>query len=169
MNIETERLIITDFDENMAGAVHLLSLDEANRRFQPDEVFETERDALETIQYLTAHCGDLNAPQVHPVLLKSNKENIGHVELVPLGEKVWEIGYHIGEQFTRRGYASEAVCAFLPEIMKKFNLSEVLGICAAENTASRRVLEHSGFKLEYEGVGMYHGEKRMICRYKYGA
>lgn len=165
--IETERLIITNFDESMAKAVHLLSLDDANRKFQPDEVFESEQDALETIQYLTAHYGDTAAPQVHPIILKESGENIGHAELVPLGDGVWEIGYHIGAQFTRKGYASEAVRAFLPAMMNKFKLGEVLGICAAENAASRGVLERCGFKLEYEGMGMYHGEERNMCRYRY--
>lgn len=164
---ETDRLIITNFDESMAMAVHLLSIDEANRRFQPDEVFETEQDALETIQYLTEHYGDINAPQVHPIILKESGENIGHVELVPLDGGKWEIGYHIGERFTRMGYASEAVKAFLPVMMEKFGLSEVLGICAAENFASRSVLERCGFRLEYEGMGMYHGEERKKCDYKY--
>ena len=40
MLTETERLIIKTFDESMAQAVHELSVDENNRRFQPDEVFE---------------------------------------------------------------------------------------------------------------------------------
>lgn len=41
MKIKTERLIITEFTMDMAEAVHLNSLDEDNRRFVPDEVFET--------------------------------------------------------------------------------------------------------------------------------
>ena len=41
MKIETKRLIITKFTMDMAEAVHLNSLDEDNRRFVPDEVFET--------------------------------------------------------------------------------------------------------------------------------
>jgi len=33
MLIETDRLIITEFDENMIESVHLNSLDDDNRRF----------------------------------------------------------------------------------------------------------------------------------------
>jgi hypothetical protein len=40
--LQTDRLYITEFTENMAHSVHINSLDEANRRFLPDEVFETE-------------------------------------------------------------------------------------------------------------------------------
>ena len=50
MRIETERLIITDFAMDMAQAVHKNSLDEDNRRFVPDEVFETVEEAQELDQ-----------------------------------------------------------------------------------------------------------------------
>ena len=47
MYIETPRLLITDFSMEMCEAVHLNSLDEDNRRFVPDEVFETVEIAQE--------------------------------------------------------------------------------------------------------------------------
>ena len=37
MRIETERLVITNFDLSMAESVHINSLDGDNRRFVPDE------------------------------------------------------------------------------------------------------------------------------------
>ena len=52
MRIETERLIITEFTADMAQAVHENSLDEDNRRFVPDEVFETVEDAREAVEFL---------------------------------------------------------------------------------------------------------------------
>lgn len=164
---ETQRLIITRFREDMAQAVHKLSLDDANRRFQPDEVFETEEDALETIQFLRANYGNSEAPQVYPVILREEGCNIGHMELVPIGNGEWEIGYHIGAAFTRKGYASEAVRAFLPVMMRQFGLDHVMGICAAENAASRAVMEKCGFVKEFEGIAMYHGEMRPTCRYRF--
>ncbi len=167
MNLaQSERLLIQTFTEDMAQAVHELSLDENNRRFQPDEVFETVQDALEAIQFLAANYGNPEAPQVYPVILREKGCNIGHVELVPLGNGEWEIGYHIGQAFTRKGFASEAVRAFLPVVMKQFGLDHVMGICAAENVASRGVMEKCGFVKEYEGEAMYHGEMRPTCRYR---
>ena len=47
MRLETPRLIITKFDSSMAGVVHYNSLDDDNRRFVPDEVFETVEEAAE--------------------------------------------------------------------------------------------------------------------------
>ena len=76
--IETDRLIITVFDENMAESVHMNSLDEDNRHFMPDEVFETKEDALERILSLISLYDSDDAPLVYPILLKSG-QNIGHV------------------------------------------------------------------------------------------
>lgn len=165
MYIETERLIITEFDLSMAKDVHLNSLDEDNRRFVPDEVFETEEDARETIAFLMTQYHDGNGPLVYPVLQKSG-ENIGYVQLVPY-EDGWEIGYHIGKQYTKQGYATEAVKAFLPVIMDIKNLNKVLGICLSENAASCIVMERCGFVKVMDGMGMYQGEERQICRYVY--
>ncbi|MBQ2330634.1 MAG: GNAT family N-acetyltransferase, partial [Oscillospiraceae bacterium] len=77
----------------------------------------------------------------------------------------WEVGYHIGGAYTKRGYATEAVSAFLPVIMQKLGIDKISGICVSENLASRRVMEKCGFRLEYEGEGEYQGEKRNIARY----
>ena len=62
MRIETERLVITDFTMDMAGDVHRNSLDEDNRRFVPDEVFETEEDAREAIGFLMSQYGRPDGP-----------------------------------------------------------------------------------------------------------
>lgn len=163
MRIETERMVITEFDLSMAECVHRNSLDEDNRRFVPDEVFETVEDAKETIEFLMSVYESAEEPLVYPVLLK-DETNIGYVQLVPI-EEGFEVGYHIGKEYTNNGYATEALIAFLNEIMPKKNLDKVYGICMSENIASKKVLEKCGFKKEYEGIGEYQGESRQIAKY----
>lgn len=163
MNIETNRLIITNFDLSMAEDVHKNSLDEDNRRFVPDEVFETIEDAADTIEFLMGVYETGDGPLVHPVLLKGGT-NIGYVQLVPVDEG-YEVGYHIGKEYTGRGYATEALTAFLSDIMEKKKLAQVWGICVAENVASKKVMEKCGFRLEYKGMGEYQGEMRPIAKY----
>lgn len=63
------------------------------------------------------------------------------------------IGYHVAEQHTRKGYANEAVNAFLPFMMRKLAVSGVLGIYVTENAASQIVMQRCGFVKEYEGMG----------------
>ena len=164
--LETKRLVITEFTPEMAPAVHRNSLDEDNRRFVPDEVFETVEEAAETIAFLMSRYGGVKGPLVYPILLK-DCANIGYVQAVPLEGGGWEIGYHIGSPYTKQGYATEAVRAFLPVVMKMLELHSMTGVCLAENIASRRVLEKCGFVPEYRGTGEYQGSRREICRYRF--
>ena len=165
MRIETDRLIITDFTPDMAQAVHLGSLDEDTQRFLPDEVFPTVEIAAEVIAGLTACYGGTEGPFVHPFLLRDGTY-AGYVQLVPLDDG-WEVGYHTVAAHTRRGYATEALRAFLPEIMARFSLREVAGVCDAENAASIRVLEKCGFRRVFEGDARYQGSLRPVVKLLY--
>lgn len=166
MYIETKRLIITEFTMDMAKAVHLNSLDEDNRRFVPDEVFETVEDAAETVGFLIGVYENGGGPLVYPVLLKDGTY-IGYVQAVPFDDGTWEVGYHIGGSYTKQGYATEAVTAFLPVIMKQIGITEMRGICLADNLASVKVMERCGFVKLYEGMDNYQGEEREICKFVY--
>lgn len=164
MRLETERLIITDFTPDMAQAVHENSLDEDTRRFVPDEVFETVEDALETIEFLMSQYGKTDGPLVHPVLMKDGGVNIGYVQIVPVGEGLWEIGYHVAKKYTGNGFATEAVKAFLPVMAGVVGTSEVYGICMSSNIASKCVLRKCGFDTVFEGIGEYQGEQCEIYK-----
>ena len=164
MKIETKRLIITEFTMDMAEAVHLNSLDEDNRRFVPDEVFETVEDAAKTVSFLMSVYKNGGGPLVYPVLLKDSTY-IGYVQAVPFDDGTWEIGYHIGANYTKQGYATEAVKAFLPVVLPGLGLDRIKGICLADNKASQKVMERCGFVKEYEGPGPYQGAERNICKY----
>ena len=164
MNIVTNRLIITKFDLSMAEAVHLNSLDENNRRFVPDEVFETVEEASKTLEFLISNYSSGEGPLVYPVLLK-DQTYVGYVQVIPLNHEEWEIGYHVGGDHAGNGYATEAVSAFLPVIMNKLGINTIKGICLAENIASVKVMERCGFKKLYEGKGSYQGNERNICHF----
>ena len=164
MRIETERLLITDFTLDMARDVQANSLDADNRRFVPDEVFETLADAEETVAFLMSQYGRTDGPLAHPVLIRRSGENIGYVQLVPLDGGSWEIGYHIAERYTGCGYATEAVRAFLPAAARTVGADEVYGVCLRDNLASARVLRKCGFSPVFEGIGDYQGERREIFK-----
>ena len=63
----------------------------------------------------------------------------------------------MAKPYTCKGYATEAVSAFLPVITEKVGISKVYGIRLLENAASGRVLEKCGFKSFFTGKGPYHG------------
>ena len=164
MTVETGRLIITELTMDMAPDVQENSLDEDNRRFVPDEVFETLDEAREALTYLTAQYGRMEGPQVYGVITRAEGRNIGYVQMVPMEDGTWEIGYHIGARYTGKGYATEAVRAFMPVMAEKIGIREVYGICLKENTASFRVMEKCGFELLFDGTGDYQGKQRDIVR-----
>lgn len=166
MRIETSRLMITEFKMDLAEAVHLNSLDEDNRRFVPDEVFESVEEAAETVEFLMGCYASGEGPQVYPVLRKDGTY-IGYVQAVPFEDGAWEIGYHIGGDYTKQGYATEAVKAFLPVVMDRLNITRIAGVCLADNKASAKVMERCGFVKEFEGLGNYQGEERRICKFSY--
>ena len=60
------------------------------------------------------------------------------------------IGYWIGQRFARQGYMREAIGTLVHHTFTQLDLSRIEAACLPENTASRGVLERSGFK--YEGV-----------------
>ncbi len=162
LRLETERLIIARLTMDMAESVHINSLDADNRRFVPDEVFETPEDARKTIAFLISRYGGAEGPFVYALL--KNEICIGHVQAVRI-QGGWELGYHVARPHTGRGYATEAVKAFLPAAMELLRVDEIFGICLAENAASRAVLERCGFYKVFEGVDVYQGASRVVCKY----
>jgi len=163
--IISKRLYIAELDESMAETFHLNSMDDDNRRFVPDEVFETVERAREILAWLISCYSQNDAPLVYAIMLNGG-QNIGYVQAVPIPGG-WEIGYHVAKPYTGNDYATEAVNAFLPHVMRRIGITEIYGICCADNFASRKVLEKCGFKLEFDGIGKEHGEDRHIRRYKY--
>ncbi len=107
MRIETERLLITEFAMDMAQTVQENSLDEDNKQFVPDEVWETVEEAEETLKFLISQYGTSDGPFVYPVIVKATKDNIGYVQLCPIENGKWEIGYHIAKKYAKSGYAKK--------------------------------------------------------------
>lgn len=164
MRIETERLLITEFTLDMAKTVQENSVDEDTIRFVPDEVWETVEEAEATLEFLIEQYGSLEGPLVYPVIVKDTSANVGYVQLCPLDDGNWEVGYHIAKKYTRRGYATEAVKAFLPAIVKQVGVTAVYGICLAENEASLAVMRKCGFEEIFSGIDTYQGADREIVR-----
>ena len=161
--IENEILSIRLLDISMTEDIWQNSLDEDNRRFVPDEVFETLEETKNVIEYLIKSYESEDGPYIYPVIRKEDDANIGYVQLVKIKEG-WEIGYHIAKKYTNHGYASMSVMLFLDYLKANKDIKEIYGIALSENKASVRVLEKCGFILFFEGYDMYQGKKRKIIK-----
>ena len=163
MIIETDRLVITELTADMAGDILRNSQDEDNRRFVPDEVFDTLEEAREVVAFLMEAAKGSEGPYLYPLLTREG-ENIGYVQAC-MAEQGWEVGYHIAKAHTGKGYATEALGAFLPFIVDKLKIDRIDGIVLEENIASCRVLEKCGFDLAFKGEANYQGQPRAVRRY----
>lgn len=162
----TRRLVIRQLDAGLAGSIHAGSLDEDNRWFMPDEVFESAEEASAAIRQLMAFYETMDGPLVYAVFLKDNT-HIGHVEAVPMDGGRWEVGYHIIKAFTGCGFATEAVAAFVPVILRRLRISLIEGNCDARNTASCRVLEKCGFSLVFDGIAVHQGRRAAVRKHAF--
>ena len=158
-----EELSIVRLNKEMAYDIWQNSLDEDNRRFVPDEVFETVEDAKEVIEFLISRYNSLEGPFVYPIITKELNQNIGYVQLIKVDD-YFEIGYHIAKKYTGLGYATEAVLGFLKDYPKQLGIDMVYGICLSDNIASKHVLNKCGFLPIFEGLGNYQGEERKIYK-----
>lgn len=160
---ESERLRIVKMDDSMYFDVHQNSLDEDNKKFVPDEVFETIEEAKEVVDFIIERYKSEDGPFIYAVIRKEDNKNIGYVQLIKIDDG-WEIGYHIAKEYTSKGYATEAVSTFVEHLKQSTKLNEIIGIALACNKASRKVLEKCGFNLIFEGYGIYQGRKRKIIK-----
>lgn len=93
MLIETERLIITEFTMDMAQVVQENSVDEENKKFVPDEVWESVEEVEETLEFLIAQYGSFEGPLVYPIIVKENNDNILVLELQHRNSKEYLRGF----------------------------------------------------------------------------
>lgn len=156
-------LILTKMNPEMAYDVWQNSLDDDNRRFVPDEVFETLQEAKEVIDFIIDRYNHKEGPFIYAVIRKKDNANIGYVQLVQILEG-WEIGYHIAKKYTGHGYATRAVKLYVQYLKEHTEIKEVYGIALADNIASRKVLTKCGFKFYFEGDGDYQGHIKTIVK-----
>jgi RimJ/RimL family protein N-acetyltransferase len=91
----------------------------------------------------------------HYILRLRSGEFVGMVTLemarIDTGETV-EIGYALRPKYWNQGYATEAAKALLRIAFENVKLGEVYAFTLPANTASRRVMEKSGFVYQREFV-----------------
>ena len=159
----SERLTIKTMDTSMYYDVWRNSLDLDNKRFVPDEVFDTLEEASDVVNSIIECYESEDGPYVYAVVRNEDKANIGYVQLVKI-EEGWEIGYHIAKRYTGNGYATDAVKLFLEYLKISTKIDKVYGVALADNKASRKVLNKCGFELYFEGKDLYQGKLKKIIK-----
>lgn len=145
MRLETKRLTIRPWLPRDAVAFANINADpEVRRYYYPATLSRAESDAV--IDSCTAHL-DKHGFAFLAVERKSDKTLIGGAGLtwtndVP-GGPVVEIGWILGREFWRQGYAGESSQAWFAHGWK-IGLSEIVGYTSEINHPSRRLMETLG-------------------------
>jgi len=161
--IETQRLIIRQFEPQDWEAVHAYTGDAAVMTF----VEEGQMSELQSKQFVETNSTD--KAEAFPVVLKAQNQLIGHMIFHPwFGHLTYEIGWVFHPMYQGKGYATEAASALLRYCFENLHGHRVIATCQPENPVSYRVMEKIGMKREgYFRKGLYRGNNVWWDEYFY--
>ncbi|WP_078551970.1 GNAT family N-acetyltransferase [Bacillus alkalicellulosilyticus] len=157
MNINTERLLIRDFQLEDWKSVLDYTSDSDVMKFIPEGVF-TEKNVK---NFINSNMGE-NAEKF-PVIRKEDNVLIGHMVFYKwYGEGTYEIGWVFNSKYHNHGFATEAARAILKYSFETMKVHRIIATCQPQNTASYRVMEKIGMRREA------HFRKCMPANFKKG-
>ena len=109
----------------------------------------------------------LKMDNLFAIRLKESGKLIGIILYFAKDGNSCEIGYGIGSDYWNKGYATEAVGAFIEYCFSSFNCKKVYASFFNGNGASQKVLEKCGMKYDrfMEKEFEYLGEERDLTYY----
>lgn len=158
MYLETERLIIRNFEETDTDALYRLKYDKQVLKYDPTFI---KRDAdisdiHEAILYfISVKDSDSFDKDVYfAIVLKNTNSVIGAITVSKL-EYLYElqIGWMICEEHSGHGYASEAGTAASDYLLRTFPYDYLVVVMDVDNPASFRTAQKCGFKLFEKRIG----------------
>jgi RimJ/RimL family protein N-acetyltransferase len=141
----TGRLIIREqTEDDLAGLYGIYDDDEIRKFVEP--LYEDREKEREYMRDYIANQYRFHEYGLWALTLKDGGELIGRAGFsVREGYDIPELGYVIGRDHRRRGYAAEALGAIMDYGREELGLCEYVAFCDSANTASARLLESLGF------------------------
>ncbi len=146
-DIVTDRLVIKSMTLADAGFAAMLWGDEEGGKYLADPYYKSEAELTELISDIAEWEDD------YPFIayLKETGEPVGTCSVGPEGGPTqWGFGYCVRKNVWGKGYATEMAEAMLSFAYSK-GIREFQGTIATENTASARVMEKCGMRLDRHG------------------
>jgi ribosomal-protein-alanine N-acetyltransferase len=150
VQLSTNRLLLREYVESDWQSVLEYQRDSRYLRFYAWND-RTEADVRAFVQaFIDAKSEQPRVKYSFAVTLKTNGQLIGNCNLRKnqLEDRVAEIGYEIAPAHWGKGYATEAARAIVAFGFDELKLHRIAAWCITENTASVRVLEKLGMRLE---------------------
>ena len=147
----TERLLLRPWDDMDAEELLKLASNKEIAQWCGWEPHTNIRDSLFALHNF------LETKETYAVCLKDNGQLVGSIGLmfdtvVAQNKDECELGFWIGEQYQRNGYAFEASQALIERAFDELDVSEIYASYRIENIQSKRVLEKLGFEYYSELV-----------------
>ena len=141
MRIETERLIIRNFELKDEADLCEYMLQRVDAEFERYEDFTKEK-AKEQIEFRS------KSDEFYAIELKENHKVIGNVYLGHRDFNSKELGYVLNENYQRQGYGSEACKAAVDYEFAEEGVHRIFAECAPMNTPSWKLMEKIGLDRE---------------------
>jgi RimJ/RimL family protein N-acetyltransferase len=145
--LETERLLLREFDEADIETFYLLGSDPAIIRYtgDPGGGMTSIEHALEILRANPLADYKKHGFGRWACVHKESSEVIGFAGLKYMDERdEVDIGYRLLPQYWGAGFATEAASAALDFGFRSLQLKEIIGLAVPDNAASIRVLEKLG-------------------------
>lgn len=170
--LETERLILRDYQENDFDEYYRLKTDSKTMYYLQDIQLFTKEEAYEDFRMVLNDMvkEDRKFYFLH-MELKDSHEQLGSVGYTVLNEtpvgKIVGAGYFIYPKFWGKGYTTEAFKRVLEFAFVDNNVYRLSTGCLAENVGSERVMQKCGLIKEAEHIDYEWHDGKMKTRLEY--
>lgn len=170
--LETERLILRDYQEYDFNEYYRLKSDPRTMYYMQDIQLFTREEACEDFHRVLADMSNCDRKYyfMH-VALKGSHEQVGSVGYTVINDtpvgKIVGAGYFIYPKFWGKGYTTEAFRKVLEFAFSDNNVYRVSTGCLAENKGSERVMQKCGLIKEAEHIDYEWHDGKMKTRLEY--
>ena len=166
VSIETERLIISEFDENDAPFIQKLVNSDGWLRFIGDRGVRNIDDAKTYLRNGPIKSYTENGFGLWRVALKHSQIPVGMCGLLKRDTMAdIDIGFAMLPEFFKKGYTSEAAIATLEFAKNTLKLKRVVAITKPDNVASIGLLQKLGFV--NEGIIAFNSEDTVLLGFNF--
>jgi [ribosomal protein S5]-alanine N-acetyltransferase len=144
MLLKTSRLVVRNLTDSDHTAYFRI-FGNPNIALYDDYAPITQEDAIRNIEEIMTNYGNGHAEQEFAVALSSSNITIGILYMKEEDNRML-VGYHFNEEFHGKGYAVEAVEAFITWMLS-ITFKSINALVDHNNKPSIRLLEKLGFEL----------------------
>lgn len=161
----TDRLAVRQYREDDVERLFHYSQQKSAREL-PNEVFEDLEEAGSYIEQAMLNYRVIHYPHRYAVVLKSENKMIGTLTFKRMQDLNIRVDILIGEEYQKKGYATELAAASSEYAKQKLGLKELYAVIRSKNEVGKRLLEKAEFLFTEEYEEDWFGTPNLIQKYK---